>query len=179
MLRPRVHERDDRLVVFYPGGVALLWCVLTAIGLGFGIRAASSGDDPEATFIAFGLAAICVFVAWFALRSIVAADRTGLALLPVFGSHQSFRWHEVRAIGVTDGHSGRRRTKSLEVRASDDQQANVDGWWLGLSDRELRRIEVRLMDFARVHGGPAIASIDPDEDADGRDDVDELDGPEN
>ena len=173
LLRPRVREAGDRLVVFYPGGVALLWCGLAAVGLVFGVGAASSGDDPEATFIAFGLAAICVFVAWFAVRSIVVADRTGLALLPVFGSQQSFRWHEVRAIGVTDGHSGRRRTTSLEVRASDDRQANVDGWWLGLSDRELRRIQVRLMDFARVHGGPAIASIDPD------DEDDELDGPEN
>ncbi|MGN6696172.1 MAG: hypothetical protein ACTHN0_18475, partial [Aquihabitans sp.] len=85
LLRPRADVRDARLVVRYAAVVVLLWIALTVAGLLGGFLAVGDGNT-EGGYIGLGLGAICAFVAWFAGRPVITADRAGLAVLPLFGS---------------------------------------------------------------------------------------------
>jgi hypothetical protein len=148
LLEPRSAERDGRLTISYAGGIALLWSALAAVGIGFGILSVASGANPESRYIAFGLGAVCTFVAWFAVRPVIVADRSGLAVLPVFGTKVSFRWDEVRGIGVRNSRRARGRGASLEIQAAEDREVKVDGMAVGATSKALSLMERRLRAFA-------------------------------
>lgn len=164
LLSPRVAQDDGRMVIRYAGGVAAVWIGLAVAGLVFGFRSAG-GDDPQAGFIGLGLGVICTFVAWFAARPVVIADRTGLAVLPVFGTRTVLRWSEVRGIGVRRVRAARGRGQALLIDASEDREIKVDGLWVGLGGGALEQIERQIGAFADAIGVVRPPSV-PDPAAD-------------
>lgn len=153
-------------MVHYAAGVVALWCVLAVAGLGYGIASLVSGGPVESRYLAFGFGVIGAFVASFAVRPIVVADRAGLSVLPVFGSRLAFRWDEIQAVGVRSARRARGRGDSLEILASEDREAKLDGLWLGLTPGALRSIDQHVMAFARSLDltAPIGALADPVED---------------
>lgn len=147
LLQARAEASDGRLVVRYPIVVVLGWIGLAIVGLWFGF-AAVVDENTEGGYIGFGLSAICVFVASFAARPVVTADRTGMAVLPLFGSRTSFHWGELRAIGVRHVRAARGRGQALVIEAADDREVKVDGLWVGLTGSNLQRIEDAVAAFA-------------------------------
>ena len=175
LVRPRASEADGRLVVRYAGGVMLLWWMFAVAGVGYGF-ATVGGDDAQAAYIGLGLGAICTFVAWFAARPVVVADRSGLAVLPVFGTRTALRWDEVRAIGVRSTRRSRGRGASLEIQATEDREVQIDGAWMGLVASSLRRIDARLGQFiGSLQLGTSIAAL-ADDDTDDTDDTEPFSG---
>lgn len=146
-LQPRAVEHDGRLVVRAAAGVVALWCVLAAAGVICGFAAVGAGNT-EGGYIGLGLGAVAAFVAWFAVRPVVAADRSGIALLPLFGSRTALSWGEVRVIGVRHVRAARGRGPALLVEATDDREVKVDGLWLGLTAGALLRIQHEIERFA-------------------------------
>lgn len=157
LFAPRASERQGKLLVHYARGVAVAWIALAVVGLVFGY----SVDQTEGGIIGLAMTAICTFVAWFALRPVVVADHTGMAILPVFGSRTAVAWHEIRAIGVRRVRAARGRGEALMIDLSDDREVKVDGLWVGLTAGNLLRIQdlieayVVRIDVARPRFGPA------------------------
>jgi hypothetical protein len=146
-MHPRTTVSGGQLVIRYAAAVVLLWIALAVAGLVFGLIAVSGGNT-QGGYIGFGLGAICTFVAWFAARPVVRADRSGMAVLPLFGSRTSFHWGEVRVIGVRHVRAARGRGDALVIEATDDREVKVDGLWVGLTRANLRRIQDALAAFA-------------------------------
>jgi hypothetical protein len=165
-LLPRSAEHDGRLVIRYAGIVVIAWLLLAVAGLVFGFRSAGN-DDAQAGVIGFGLAVICTFVAWFAARPVVTADRTGVAVLPVFGTRTALRWSEIQATGVRRVRAARGRGQALLIDATDDREIKLDGLWVGLTGSALQQIEHRVGVFADSIGvvRPVSAPDPVDEDA--------------
>lgn len=158
ILAPRATESDGRLVIRYAVGVVLVWIGLAMAGVVGGFLA----EPGQGRIIGLGLAAICLFVAAFAARPVVVADRTGLAVLPLFGSRTTLRWSEVEGIGVRRVRAARGRGEALMIEASDDREIKVDGLWVGLSGGALSQIEQRIAAFADGIGvGRSLALADP------------------
>lgn len=147
LLSPRVTEHDGRMVIRYARAVVLVWIGLAVAGLAFGF-ASAGGDDAQAGFIGLGLGVICAFVAWFAVRPVVVADRSGMAVLPVFGTRTVVRWSEVRDLGVRHVRAARGRGEALMIEASDDREIKVDGLWVGLTGGALAQIAQHIEAFA-------------------------------
>lgn len=147
LLAPRSTEHDGRLVIRYSALVVVAWIGLACAGLAFGF-ASASGDDSQAGIIGFGMAVICAFVAWFAVRPVVVADRTGLAVLPLFGTRTALRWSEVESIEVRRVRAARGRGEALMIEAADDREIKVDGLWVGLTGGVLADIDARIGAFA-------------------------------
>lgn len=165
LLRPRAHTSGGRLVVRYAGAVTLLWIGLAVLGLGLGFATVGSGDNPEAAFAGLGLGVISTFVAWFGANPAVVADPTGIRLFPIFGTRTTFRWDEVRAVGVREVRSARGKGPALVVEASEDREATIDSLWVGLTQASLQRMEQEVERFAAGAGvtGPTFgAPLDPD-----------------
>jgi len=148
LLHPRASESGGRLVIRYAGGIVLLWVGLAVAGLGVGFATVGSGDNPEAAFAGLGLGVICTFVAWFAANPAIVADRTGIELHPIFGTRTTFRWDEVRSIGVRDVRAARGRGPALVVDASEDREVKIDSLWVGLTAGSLQRIQDAVERFA-------------------------------
>jgi hypothetical protein len=164
LVGPRVTEGDGRIVVRYALAVVLGWIGLAAAGVVYGF-VSTGADQAQGGVIGFALAAICTFVASFAVRPVVVADRTGIEVLPVFGTRQAFRWSEVEAAGVRTSRRSRGRGLSLELRLTDDREVKVDGLWMGLGERSLRRIDDAVAGFAVGLGvAAAIAPLHDDAD---------------
>ena len=153
LLAPRVAEGDGRIVIRYAPAVVLAWIGLAVGGVAYGFVAVGA-DQSQGAVIGFAMAAVCTFVAWFAVRPVIVADRTGVTVLPVFGIREVVRWSEVRAVGVRSGRRARGRGISLEVHLSDDRELKVDGLWMGLGAHSLHRIDGALAAFA-AHLGVA------------------------
>lgn len=151
LLSPRAEQHDGRLVVRYANAVVVVWIALAIAGLGFGF-ASVGGDDAQAGIIGLLLGVICTFAAWFAVRPVVVADRSGIAVLPIFGTRTTLRWSEVHAIGVQRVKAARGRGDALMIDASDDREVKVDGLWVGLTGGALRQIEQQITDFADAIG---------------------------
>jgi hypothetical protein len=147
LLEPRAHESGGRLVVRYAGGIAALWIGLAVFGLGIGFATVGSGDNPEAAFAGLGLGVISTFVAWFAANPAIVADRTGVELRPIFGTRTSFRWEEVRSIGVREVRAARGRGPALVVDATEDREVKIDSLWVGATRRALQRMAEGLEGF--------------------------------
>lgn len=146
-VQPRATVVNDHLTIRYPLAVVLLWCGLAVAGVVAGFAAVASGNT-EGGYIGLGLGAIATFVAWFAVRPVVTADRSGIAVLPLFGSRTALHWGEVRTIGVRRVRAARGRGDALLLEASDDREVRVDGLWLGLTGGNLRRIQDDVDRFA-------------------------------
>ncbi|MCU1370337.1 MAG: hypothetical protein JWO77_1531 [Ilumatobacteraceae bacterium] len=151
LLSPRVDQHDGRMVIRYAGVVVVGWIGLALAGLVFGFRSAG-GDDAQAGFIGFGLGVICAFVAWFAARPVVVADRSGLEVLPLFGTRTAIGWSEVQGIAVRRVRAARGRGEALLIEASDDREIRVDGLWVGLTGGALSQIERQIGAFAGAIG---------------------------
>ena len=151
LVQPRAEASEGRLVIRYAVVVVLLWIGLAVAGLGSGVVAVSAGNT-EGGYIGIGLGAICTFVAWFAARPVATADREGLAVLPLFGSRASFHWGEIQVIGVRTVRAARGRGQALMIGASDDREVKVDGLWVGLTGRNLHRIQDAVEQFAASTG---------------------------
>lgn len=168
-LRPRIDVSGERLVVRYAVAVTVGWLVLALAGLIYGFLAVGSGGHAGSGFAGLGLAVICGFVAWFAVRPIVVADRTGIAVLPVFGTRTGFRWSEINGLGVGVARRGRTRGPALTIHASDDREVTVDAEWLGLTSAALTLVDGSIRTFARSIGVVGPAADEPvvivDEDA--------------
>lgn len=149
---PRVAERDGRLVVRYAAGVVVLWLALAAVGLVVGFAATSTGDHVELGYLALGLAVIAGFVASFAARPAVVADRTGIALHPIFSGRVAFAWSEVVEVAVRDVRAARGRGPALVVTAADEREARIDSLWVGATRPSLIQMEAALRTFARSIG---------------------------
>jgi hypothetical protein len=147
LIHPRVTESGGRLVIRYAGAVALVWIALAGAGLGLGFATAGSGDNPEAAYAGLGLGVIATFVAWFAVRPAIVADRSGCALAPLFGTRSAYRWDEVRAVGVRRVRGARGRSPALVVDASDDREAKIDGLWVGATRGGLVQMAEQLEAF--------------------------------
>lgn len=147
LLHPRASESGGRLVIRYAGGIVLLWVGLAVVGLGVGFATVGSGDNPEAAFAGLGLGVICTFVAWFAANPAIVADRTGIELHPIFGTRTTFRWDEVRSIGVRDVRAARGRGPALVVDASEDREVKIDSLWVGATRGALQRMAEGLEGF--------------------------------
>lgn len=141
-------------MVRYAGGVVLVWVGLAVLGLGVGFATVGSGDNAEAAFAGLGLGVICTFVAWFAANPAIVADRTGIRLFPIFGSRTTFRWDEVRTIGVRDVRAARGRGPALVVEATDDREVKIDSLWVGATRTALRLMMDRLDTFVGTIGVP-------------------------
>ena len=150
LLKPRASESGGRLVVRYAGGIVLLWLGLAVFGIGIGFGTVGSGDNPEVAFAGLGLGVICTFVAWFAVNPAVVADRTGIALSPLFGTTTTFGWGEVRSIGVRDVRAARGRGPALVVDATDDREARIDSLWVGATRTALVLVAERLEAFVAM-----------------------------
>lgn len=162
MFAPRSTESDGRLVIRYAAAVVLLWIGLAAAGVVGGFVA----EPGQGRIIGLGMAAICVFVAAFAARPVVIADRTGIEVLPLFGSRTALRWSEVQGMGVRRVRAARGRGEALMIEASDDREIKVDGLWVGLTGGALVQIEQRIGAFADAIGVVRPLSA-PDPVADG------------
>ncbi len=147
MLHPRAGESGGRLVIRYAGGIVALWIGLAVLGLAFGFAAVGSGDNAEAAFAGLGLGVICTFVAWFAANPAIVADRTGIRVSPLFGTRISFRWDEVRSIGVREVRAARGRGPALVVDASEERDVKIDGLWVGATRLNLSRMATELERF--------------------------------
>lgn len=160
LLRPRARVSGGRLVVRYAGAVALLWLGLAVVGLGLGFATVGSGDAPEAAFAGLGLGVISTFVAWFAANPAVVADQTGIRLFPIFGTRTTFRWDEVRAVGVREVRAARGKGPALVVDATGDREAKIDSLWVGATRSNLELMEAELVQFARAEGvsGPTFGT---------------------
>ena len=95
----------------------------------------------------------------------IVADGTGIELHPLFGTKTSFRWDEVRSIGVRDVRAARGHGPALVVDASEEREAKIDGLWVGATRGNLRRMADRLEEFAASTGiaGPSfVAAPEPE-----------------
>lgn len=157
------------MALWYPGWVPAVWVGLACGGLALGFLWAAS-EDAEASIFALGFGLICGFVAWFVARPFVTMDRSGIELRPSFGARSAFRWSEIASVGIDAVRRGRTRGTAFVVRSADDREAVVDGAWLGLTARELHRLDATVRLFARSIGvtGPAAADVVLDEDEDAR-----------
>jgi len=146
------------------------WAGITALGLLFGCSAGGPDGDAQAGVIGIGSALIGLFVTWFVARPVVVMDRTGVRLCPAFGSRTTFRWSEIASLGVGSVRRGRTRGIAFTVVGPDDEEASVDGAWLGLTAPALHRIDVTVRHFARSIGvtGPAVEEIVLDADDEAR-----------
>ncbi|WP_421119394.1 hypothetical protein ACE2AJ_18865 [Aquihabitans daechungensis] len=160
---------EFQMALWYPAWVPALWVALAGGGLALGFLWVRS-DDAEASIFALGFGLICGFVAWFAARPLVTMDRSGIELRPSFGARSGFRWSEIASLGLDDVRRGRTRGAAFVVRGADDREAAVDGAWLGLTARELHRLDDAVRHFARSIGvtGPAAADAVLIEDEDAR-----------
>lgn len=134
------------MVIRYASVVVVAWVGLAVAGLVFGF--ASVGDEPQAGIFGLLLGVIGAFVAWFAVRPVVVADRTGLAVLPVFGTRTLLRWSEVQGIEVRRVKAARGRGEALMIEASDDREVKVDGLWVGLTGGALHELDHQITGFA-------------------------------
>jgi hypothetical protein len=153
------------LVVRYAGAVTVLWIGLAVLGLGIGFATVGSGDNPEAAIAGLGLGVISTFVAWFAANPAIVADQTGVRLFPIFGTRTTFRWDEVRAVGVREVRAARGKGPALVVDATEDREAKIDSLWVGATRSNLQLMEVQLAQFAAARGvaGPTFgAPFEPD-----------------
>jgi hypothetical protein len=139
------------LVVRYAGGIVVLWIGLAVLGLVYGFATVGS-DQPEPALAGLGLGVISAFVAWFAARPVIVADRTGIEVLPLFGTRTAFRWSEVRSVGVRDVRRAAGRGPSLVVEATEDRSAQIDGLWVGATRGALEQIDASVAAFAMSIG---------------------------
>jgi hypothetical protein len=127
------------LVVRYAGGIVVLWIGLAVLGLVYGFATVGS-DQPEPALAGLGLGVISAFVAWFAARPVIVADRTGIG------------WSEVRSVGVRDVRRAAGRGPSLVVEATEDRSAQIDGLWVGATRGALEQIDASVAAFAMSIG---------------------------
>ncbi len=151
LLRPRASRSGGRLAIRYAGGVALAWIGIAVAGLAFGFATVGS-DQPEPALAGLGLGAIGAFVAWFAANPVIVADRSGIAVRPLFGSRTSLRWAEVRAIEVREVRRARGRGPTLVIEATEDREAQVDGLWVGATRAALEQMASELDAFLAAEG---------------------------
>lgn len=164
----RATRGDGQLVLWYPAWVPGLWLSLAVLGVVVGFVDGVAGGDPQASILGIGFALIAGFVSWFAVRPFAAMDRSGLELRPAFGTRTRFGWSEITALGVGTVRRGRSRGTGFTVTGA-DEEASLDGAWLGLTTRQLHRVDGTVRTFARSIGvvGPAAedAVVTVDEDA--------------